>query len=197
MREWNLDPKGLHYYSQNNNVLKPSIRCKPTSTVCGLEICGYTLPAGPYKQPEDNLTAYMEETFGPDSPEDWASIELAVNSHFLPEQKPVKGPRWNWTMREALFGITRGVPFVASTWLTKGGHVVTIIGFTTDDDTVPTSWDFVKMEKVREIIIHDPYGDRTSGVYDKTKTGKANRYLAGFFLTNLWRGIGIQIKVKE
>lgn len=194
MREWNLDPDGVHYYSQNNNILKPSIRCKPTSTVCGLEIRGLPLPQGDYKQPEDNLTAYMEEFLGPDSPENWDSIKLAINSHFLPDIKPVIGPRWDWAMREALFGITQGVPFIASTKLTKGGHVVTIIGYTTDDDRKPATWDQIKMEQVRDIIIHDPYGDRTSGVYDKTKSGKGNRYPASFFVANLWRGIGIQIK---
>lgn len=194
MREWNLDPKGIHYYSQNNNAIKPSIRCKPTATVCGLEIVGHPLPQGPYTQPEDNLTAYMEETLGPDSPEEWPAIEIALNSHFFPKTQPVHGPRWDWAMREALFGITRGIPFIASTWLTRAGHVVAIIGYTTDDDKAPASWDQIKMEQVREIIIHDPYGDRTSGVYDKTKTGKGNRYPASYFVANLWRGIGIQIK---
>ena len=195
MREWNLDPTGQHYYSQRNNALKPSIRCKPTSTVCGLEILDYPLPRGLYEQPEDNLTDYMEKTFGPDSPEDWASIEKAINGHFLPMKKPVVGPRWNWTIREALFGITLGLPFIASTWLTKAGHVVTIIGFTTNDESTPRNWQEIDFDQVQEIIIHDPYGDRTSGEYT-SKMGRGNRYPATFFYVKLWRGIGIQIKGK-
>jgi hypothetical protein len=197
MREWNLDPQGTRYYSQNNNILHPSIRCKPTSTICGLDICGYSLPTGGYKQPEDNLTSMMETTYGVDSPEDWVSIKKAINEHFYPVDKPVIGPRWNWTIAEALFGITQGIPFIASTWLSKGGHVVTIVGFTTDDDAEPKSVKDIDTSKIKEIIIHDPYGDRTSGTYDKTKTGKNNRYPSKMFIETLWRGTGIQIKRKK
>ena len=193
MREWNLDPAGLHYYSQRNNQIKPSIRCKPTATVCGMEILGIQLPSGPYKQPEDNLTDYMEKTYGPNSPEDWPSIEKAINEHFLPLNKPIVGPRWNWTIREALFGITQGIPFIGSTWLTKPGHVVTIIGFTTNDESTPRTWQEIDFDQVQEIIIHDPYGDRTSGEYT-SQSGRGNRYPAVFFYTRLWRGVGIQIK---
>jgi hypothetical protein len=197
MREWNLDPDSQHYYSQNNNVLKPSIRCKPTSTICGLAIQKHTLPSGGFKQPEDNLTAMMETTYGKDSPEDWAFIQKAINEHFNPIEKPVIGPRWNWSIQEALFGITRGIPFIASTWLTKGGHVVTIIGFTSNDESTPLNPQEIILDEVKEIIIHDPYGDRTSGIYDKTKSGKNNRYPAEYFIQNLWRGTGIQIKGKS
>jgi len=196
MREWNLDPNGVHYFSQNNNLIHPSIRCKPTSTICGLDICGYTLPSGGYKQPEDNLTAMMEMYYGVDSPEDWASITKALNEHFYPKEKPVIGPRWNWDIAEILYGITRKIPFIASTWLTKGGHVVTVTGFTTDDEAAPSNARSILLSSVKEIIIHDPYGDRTSGVYDKTKSGKNNRYPARAFIDTLWRGTGIQIKGK-
>jgi len=197
MREWNLDPSSLHYFSQNNNIIHPAIRCKPTSTICGLDIQGYPLPTGGYKQPEDNLTSMMETTYGVDSPENWDSIRMAINGHFLPGPKPVIGPRWNWDITEALFGITVGIPFIASTWLTKAGHVVTIIGFTSDDESTPLHPSEIILSSVKEIIIHDPYGDRTSGTYDKTKSGKNNRYPAGFFISNLWRGTGIQIKGKS
>jgi hypothetical protein len=197
MREWNLDPYSLHYFSQNNNLIHPSIRCKPTSTVCGLDICGYPLPTGGYKQPEDNLTSMMETTYGVDSPEDWNSIKKAINEHFYPVDKPVIGPRWDWDITEALFGITQGVPFIASTWLTKDGHVVTIIGFTYDDEATPLKQQEIVLTSVNEIIIHDPYGDRTSGIYDTSKSGKNNRYTAKVFIDTLWRGTGIQIKRKS
>ena len=194
MREWNLNPTGEKYYRQNNNLIKPFIRCKPTATIEGLDLAGWPLPTGGYKQPEDNLTAMMEKTYGDDSPEDWNHIRSAINDHFLPVQKPVIGPRWNWTIQEALYGITRGVPFVASTWLTKGGHVVVIVGFTSNDESTPRNPGEILLDEIETIIIDDPYGDRTSGKYDTSKSGFNNRYPAKFFIENLWRGTGIQIK---
>lgn len=194
MREWNLNPTGEKYYRQNNNVLKPSIRCKPTGTIEGLDLAGWPLPSGGYKQPEDNLTAMMEKTYGPDSPEDWTSIKQAINGHFLPGPKPIIGPRWDWKIEDALFGITRGVPFVASTWLTKGGHVVVIVGFTTNDESTPLSAREILLDQIESIIIDDPYGDRTSGSYNTAKSGHNNRYQFKMFHEKLWRGIGIQIK---
>lgn len=194
MKIWNLNPSGNKYYRQNNNLIKPSIRCKPTATVEGLDIAGWPLPQGSYSQPEDNLTAFMESTYGENSPENWESIRMAINGHFLPGPKPVTGPRWNWTIQEALYGLTKGLPFIASTWLTKGGHVVVIVGFTTDDENTPKEPGDIDLTKVRDIIIDDPYGDRTSGTYDTRKSGHNNRYKKDFFIADLWRGVGIQIK---
>ena len=194
MKEYNINPTGQKYYLQNNNLIKPTIRCKPTATVEGLDLADWPLPEGSYQQPEDNLTSYMEGVLGPNSPEDWDSIRMAINGHFLAGPKPVIGPRWNWDIREALFGLTCGEPFVASTWLTKAGHVVNIIGFVTTDDTLPLQWRALNMDAVTEIIIDDPYGDKTSGTYDVGKTGHNNRYPAKFFIEKLWRGTGIQIK---
>lgn len=194
MKEYNINQIGKKYYRQNNNQIKPSIRCKPTATVEALDLAGWLLPPGSYKQPEDNLTSYMEGVYGPDSPEEWDSIRMAINGHFLAGPKPVIGPRWNWDIREALFGITCGVPFVCSTWLTKEGHVVNIIGFTTTEEKPTLHWRALNLDAVHEIIIDDPYGDKTGGKYDVSKTGHNNRYRAEFFIKTLWRGIGIQIK---
>lgn len=194
MKEYNINPTGQKYYRQNNNQIKPTIRCKPTATVEGLDLADWPLPAGGYKQPEDNLTAMMETTYGPNAPEEWDLIRMAVNGHFLPGPKPVIGPRWDWDIREALFGITCGKPFVCSTWLTKEGHVVNIIGFVTTDDTIPLQWKALNLDAVTEILIDDPYGDRTSGKYETSKTGHKNRYPADFFIKTLWRGTGIQIR---
>lgn len=194
MKEYNINSSGEKYYRQNNNLIKPSIRCKPTATVEALDLAMWPLPSGGYKQPEDNLTEMVEQTYGPDAPEDWDSIRMAINGHFLSGPKPIIGPRWDWDIREVLFGITCGVPFASSTWLTKGGHVVNIIGFTTTDEALPIQWKALNLDAVSEIIIDDPYGDRTSGKYDTTKSGHNNRYTREFFIKNLWRGIGIQIK---
>ena len=194
MREWNINQTGEKYYRQNNNLIKPTIRCKPTATIEGLDIAGWPLPTGGYKQPEDNLVSMMEKEYGPDSPEDWDKIRMAINGHFLPGPKPVVGPRWDWDIRDALFGITVGVPFIASTWLTTGGHVVTITGFVTNDEATPIHPQDILIEEIKEIIIDDPYGDRTTGVYDTKKTGHNNRYPYIMFMKEIWRATGIQIK---
>lgn len=192
MREWNIsDPK--KYYRQNNNDLSPNVRCKPTALVQGLDLAGWKLPSGKRKQPEDNLTEFMEQKYGKDSPENWTLIVRAINEHFLPGSGAVIGPRYNWMIREALFGLTQGVPFVASTWLTDSGHVVNIVGFTTDDESIPLKWDDILFSAIREIIIDDPFGCRTSGKYDTKKSGFNNRYPRDEFM-KLWRSIGVQVR---
>ena len=192
MREYNISDRNK-YYRQNNNELKPGIRCKPTATVEALDLAGLTLPSGGYKQPEDNLTDYMERVYGPDSPEDWGYINKAINDHFLPGTSAVIGPRYNWTLAEALFGLTQHIPFVASTWLTPFGHVVNIVGFITEQEEDIKDLPSLKMNAVKTIIIDDPYGDKTSGVYVTKKTGFNNKYDKTFFHLHLWRGIGIQV----
>jgi hypothetical protein len=181
------------YYRQNNNEIKPSIRCKPTATVQGLDLAGWGLPTGKYVQPEDNLTAWMEKTYGKDSPEEWSLLTKAINEHFLPGKGAIIGPRWAWRLEEALFGLTRFRPFVASTFLTPAGHVVNVVGFKTRVEESPVCWQSIRLDDVESIIIDDPYGDRTSGKYDVQKTGFNNAYSTADFL-KLWRGIGIQIR---
>jgi len=195
MRIYNLSTDRKFYYSQRNNLIKPTIRCKPTGTTEGLDISGWPLPGGEYKQPEDNLTAYCEKTWGADAPEDWGKIMQAVNGHFLPGDKPVIGPLWAWDLRDALFGITKGIPFVASTWLTKGGHVVVIVGFETEQEEEIESFVNLKLEQVQNVIIDDPYGNRTNGSYGADVDGWNNRYDIKTWLT-LWRSTGVQIRKK-
>lgn len=195
MREYNISDKSK-YYRQNNNEIKPGIRCKPTAVTEALDLAGWPLPSGNRKQPEDNLTEYMEKTFGPDSPEDWRFIRQAINDYFLPGSGAVIGPRFDWMIREALFGITRGLPFVASTWLTKTGHIVNIVGYVTEEEILPKTWQEIDFDKVTEIIIDDPYGDRTSGKYETGKSGFNNRYPKRTFAADIWRATGIQIRKK-
>lgn len=193
MRTFNIsDP--AKYYRQNNNEIRPLIRCKPTATVEALDLAGWPLPAGAFRQPEDNLTAYCEAKWGQDAPEDWDCIVKAVNGAFSTASvKPIIGPRYDWDVREALFGITRGLPFVASTWLTTGGHVVNIVGFTTREDVMPAYWLDLKFDAVETIIIDDPYGSKVSGAYDTKASGFNNVYSKSDFL-KFWRGTGIQVR---
>jgi hypothetical protein len=189
---YNLSKTRDTYYSQRNNQIRPTIRCKPTGTVEGLAINGWPLPSGDYPQPEDNLTAYCEKTWGIDAPEDWGKITQAINDYFLPNDKPIIGPRWDWDLREALFGITQGIPFIASTWLTTVGHIVSLVGFETTQAEVGV-WKDIDIAQVKNIIIDDPYGNRTSGHYGTDLDGWNNKYDIVTWMP-LWRSIGIQIK---
>lgn len=183
------------YYSQRNNLLKPTIRCKPTATVEALDLAGWPLPFGPYKQPEDNLTAYCEKRFGPDSPEDWEDIVKAVNEYFEPAGQPAV-LRYDWPIAVALFGLTQGLPFAASTYLTKGGHVVNLVGFESCQPAESVKkWPDLDMSAVKSIIIDDPYGNRTSGAY--VDNNGFNCHYSYDEFVKVWRGIGIQVRKKE
>lgn len=182
------------YYSQRNNQLKPAIRCKPTATVEALDLAGWSLPFGPYAQPEDNLTAYCERRFGPDAPENWEVIKIAVNEYFNPDSQPVT-MRFDWLLPEALFGLIEGKPFATSTWLTKAGHVVNLVGFeTSQDQGTIKRWQDIDLEKVSGVIVDDPYGRKVDGAYTD-HNGFNCRYGLKEFL-QVWRGIGIQVKRK-
>lgn len=203
---YNLSPSRSRYYRQLNNAIDPGNVCKPTATSECLDLAGWPIPSGAHNQPEDNLTELcrsqagikrmleIDRTLNGTLPNEvWGVIEWAVNDQWFTKDRPVVGPRWDWTMLEVLFGIVTGRPFAASTWLTKGGHVVAIVGFETKQERPPKDFEDLDMESVTHIIIDDPYGDRTSGKYDTGKTGWNNRYPMAEW-KKLWRGIGIQIR---
>jgi hypothetical protein len=118
---YNLSADRSKYYRQGNNAISPGATCKPTATVECLDLAGWNLPPGDFAQPEDVLTDLCRSTAGirrmieidrtlngtPPN-EVWGVIEWAVNSVWFPEDRPVIGPRWNWSMREVLFGIVMG-----------------------------------------------------------------------------------------
>lgn len=207
MRTYNMSPTKANYYSQRNNQIDPKITCKPTATVEALALAGWPFPKNEqYPQPEDALTDLCRTGKGytvmlsadpgtrdTNPNEVWKVIEWAINEEWYPTYRPLIGPRWSWTIREALFGLTRGIPFAASTWLTPFGHVVNIVGFTTTQAADVFDSISLDLGAIKEIIIDDPYGDRTNGKYDLSKTGWNNRYPIAEFM-KLWRGIGVQIR---
>lgn len=194
MSQYHLNPKGEKYYSQMNNILKPTIRCKPTATIEALDLAGWPLPAGAFKQPEDNLTAYCEAKWGPDAPEDWERIVEAINGYFLAAEKPLT-LRYNWQVREALWGLRQGLPFACSTHLTKAGHVVNLVDWETSQDwSSVRGWSEIKVSQIKAVFIDDPYGDRTSGKYEM-KSGWNCRYQFSDLL-EIWKGAGVQVKRK-
>ena len=210
MRTYNLSPTKTNYYSQRNNIIDPAITCKPTATVEALALAGWSFPPNEeHHQPEDALTALCRtggghsvmlktnpQAQGRNPNEFWDVIAWAINEQWYPKDKPLVGPRKNWTLREVLYGIIRGVPFAASTMLTKYGHIVNIVGFVTAQDA--TIYDSIELDldAVKEIIIDDPYGNRTSGQYNLSATGWNNHYSFSEF-KKAWTGVGIQIRPKK
>ncbi len=205
MRTYNLSPTKDNYYSQRNNEIDPSVTCKPTSTIECLDLAGWPMPFGGFHQPEDYLTSLCRSDAGKqalarfspknktDKPnEDWHVIKWALSVIY--KSKPVISDlRWDWTLKEALFGITKGKPFACSTWLTKGGHVVSLVGFETEQTEDIPSLQALDMTKVRAVIIDDPYGNRLAkDGYLSGESGWNNRYSIGTW-ADYWRGIGLQI----
>ena len=186
MTIYNLSDPDKHY-RQNNNEVKPLIRCKPTATVEVLDLMDYE-PAkyitGKYKQPEDNLTAYIETRYGRDAPEDWTAIERAVNRIY---GRKICG-LFTGSLREALQTVACGSPLAVSTRLTNGGHVVSIVGF----ETSQPRGGLIKLEYVENVIIDDPYGNKTSGVYKTEESGFNNKYKTKIFEA-IYKGYGLEV----
>ena len=167
------------YYRQNNNELSPMIRCKPTATVECLDLAGWEpekVITGKYKQPEDNLTDYLETTYDIDAPEDWYAIVKAIR-HFYGQT--VCKFHNDWLLRDALKAVSKGNPCAVSTRLTQGGHVVTLVGYE-------------KRDEIETVIIDDPYGNRTAGVYDTGVSGFNNKYIYKVFEA-LYKGFGLEV----
>ncbi|MDD5303074.1 MAG: hypothetical protein PHS14_08180 [Elusimicrobia bacterium] len=163
-----------------------------------------------FKQPEDNLTALCR------TPEAYAYMR--ANYPWLdPNTKPnevwgviawglkilygivtIEGPRFNWDLREALWGISRWRrPFVASTWLAPAGHVVNLNGYKTEQNDIAPTWMDLDLAAVKEVIVDDPAGHHLpGGGYDSSKTGYHERYTLEEW-KRYWRGVGIQILRKE
>jgi hypothetical protein len=224
MKTYDLTPDTSRYYRQNGpgpgaNDIAPGATCKPTSTIMGLDVAGWPVPAHGvagfdprlcmYRQPEDNLTALCRSpeaeayklVIDPalkDTPgnEVWAVVAWALKR--LYGFAPIKGPRWDWSLKEALLGIARDRrPFVASTSLSPGGHVVMLAGYVTEQDQSPATSLELDLAAVKEIIVDDPYGlHLPGGGYDTASSGYHTRYSLEEWRT-YWCGIGIQILRKE
>jgi hypothetical protein len=170
------------YYRQNNNELSPMIRCKPTSTVECLDLAGWEpeqIITGNYRQPEDNLTDYIEKTYGKDAPEDWTAIIKAVR-HFYGQT--VCKFHNEKILKDMLRIVEKGNPCAISTRLSQGGHVVSLVGFEAN----------TSIDDVHTVIIDDPYGNKTSGLYDTGSSGFNNKYKYKIFEA-LFKGYGLEV----
>ena len=217
MKTYNLGTTRDTYYKQGGsgagrNEIDPNSTCKPTSVVEGLAIAGWEpwrIIAGAYRQPEDNLTnacrglaadsVKVKAGIDRATPgnEVWEVVAEIVNGVFYGGRSttPIIGPRYNWNLKEVLWGIAMlERPFEASTWLAKAGHIVTMKGFSTSQEDIPTDWRELDLMQISEIIIDDPAGrPMGNGHYDFDADGWNVKYtLAGW--DKYWRATGVQIR---
>lgn len=170
------------YYRQNNNEIRPTIRCKPTATVECLDLAGWEpeqIITGNYRQPEDNLTDYIEKAYGRDAPEDWTAIIKAIR-HFYGQT--VCKFHEGWKLRNTLHTVEKGNPCAISTRLSLAGHVVSLVGFEAH----------TSLDDVHTVIIDDPYGNKTSGVYDTGVSGFNNKYKYKIF-ESIYKNFGLEV----
>jgi hypothetical protein len=78
--------------------------------------------------------------------------------------------------------VSNGNPCSLSTRLTQGGHVVTFVGYEIDE----------QRKDVTSVIINDPVGNKTSGVYDYGVSGFNNKYKYKVFEA-LYKQFGLEV----
>lgn len=157
---------GKPYYSQRNNELSPGSSCNVTSMISGLVSASWPLPAGKYKQPEDNLLEFVRNSHA--VLRRWDEIDpqhknppnqihelLCLGTNLWLE--PVKGPKiqllWALGVEDVKKAIDDGGAVVMSGRFQDHrsgeiGHIVPVVGYQSDDTG-----------NVTHFIIDDPWGD--------------------------------------
>jgi len=160
---------GKPYYSQRNNELSPGSSCNVTSMISGLVSASWPLPAGNYKQPEDNLLDFIRTN--PAVQEKWAQV--CPRKDIPPNQlhevlcfgtnlwiESLKGPKiqllWSLGIKDIKKAIDDGGAVVMSGRFQDQrsgeiGHIVPVVGYQATDEG-----------EVTHVIIDDPWGDYES-----------------------------------
>jgi len=160
---------GKPYYSQRNNDLSPNSSCNVTSMVSGLVSASWPLPAGAYKQPEDNLLDFIRKN--PEVQKRWAEVRpqkdippnqihelLCLGTNLWVEH--LCGPKiellWQLSISDIKGTIDRGGAVVMSGRFQDRrsgeiGHIVPVVGYQADD-----------AGEVTHLILDDPWGDYES-----------------------------------
>jgi hypothetical protein len=167
--------KGKRNYSQRNNELLPHASCNTTSIVMALDYIGYTLPKGEYRQPEDNLTAFMDSPLMLEYRNDWAkSMGVLWPLQYRPAEllHCLEIGTNEWLGKQAVtyndsidshnifFEIMQGRPVVLSTAFTSYGHIVTLVGIETPQKNIYEP-DEIRLDTITKIFIDDPWGNVT------------------------------------
>jgi len=160
---------GKPYYSQRNNELSPNSSCNVTSMVSGLVSASWPLPAGMYKQPEDNLLDFIQKNFAvrkrwmelcpkQDIPANQIHETLCLGTNLWLEQ--LRGPKivllWALGLADIKKVIDDGGAVVMSGRFQDArsgeiGHIVPVVGYQADDEGFVT-----------HVILDDPWGDYES-----------------------------------
>lgn len=168
--------KSENFHTQRNNQIDPVNTCNTTSMINALKATGIALPAGIQGQPEDALTEILDsqesrEKLARDYPqmasmpprEVHAMLSWAVNEKFIGRKVTMFST--SVSLAEILFRVwNHASASVVSTTMTRGGHLVAVVGFSTTQNLENIkSPGNIDIKLVRRIYLLDSWGDWTSG----------------------------------
>jgi hypothetical protein len=157
---------GNPWYTQRNNQLSPGSSCNVTSMVSGLVSAGWPIPAGKFKQDEDNLLDFIRG-----SPQVQRRWDVIDPNHKIPPNQihellcmgtnlwiaPMRGPpiilMWDLRLADVVSIIDDGGTVVMSGRFQdyrsgEIGHIVTVVGYQATEAGETT-----------HVILDDPWGD--------------------------------------
>ncbi|GHV91990.1 hypothetical protein AGMMS50268_24930 [Spirochaetia bacterium] len=157
---------GKSYYTQRNNELSPGSSCNVTSIVSGLVSADWPLPAGKYKQDEDNLLDFIRSS--PTVQRRWDVIDpqhktppnqihellcLGTNLWLTAMNGPPVVLKWDLALQDIVKAIDDGGSVVMSGRfqdIKSGeiGHIVPFVGYQATD-----------AGEITHLIMDDPWGD--------------------------------------
>ncbi|TAL31553.1 MAG: hypothetical protein EPN93_17310 [Spirochaetes bacterium] len=166
--------KDKEYQTQRDNPTDPHGTCNTTASINALLSSGirFNYPFG--MQPEEHLTRFME------SPESWEKMRKeypwAVTQGYHPRHvhdmlawgvnrlvgRTADIFRVDASIQEILFNIAAAQCAVnVCGRFTSYGHIVTVVGFTSEQDDVDACQEpgDIDLPRVIKIIIDDPYGN--------------------------------------
>jgi len=161
------------FYTQRNNRIDPAETCGVTSMVNALAASGIPFSAPEGVQPEDHLAAIL------DTPE--AKARLASSYPYFAERKPREvHAMLSWAVNERFVGrrvtmfsttvdfaeilfriVRHRAASVLSGSFTPYGHIVTVVGFETDQGDVEAAQAPSQVDRlaVKAVLVNDSWGD--------------------------------------
>ena len=170
------------FHTQRNNLIDPADTCNVTSMINALKASGIKLPAVE-GQPEDALSKILasreaKDKLAKDFPsmasmpprEVHAMLSWAVNEKLMGAKVTTFSS--SVSLQEILFRLAKKhAASVVSTTMTRGGHLVAVVGFSStqsiDEIKNPAT---VSLKQVRRIYLLDSWGDWSS-CYDAGSSG--------------------------
>lgn len=161
------------FHTQRNNRIDPVNTCNTTAMINALKASGIAMPATK-GQPEDVLTEILDsqearDKLARDYPqmasmpprEVHAMLSWAVNEKFIGRRVTMFS--MSVSLNEILFRVAKKASAsVISTTMTRGGHLVAVVGFSTVQalEKIKSPQD-INIKLVRRIYLLDSWGDWT------------------------------------